>query len=333
MKYTSKLLFASLLCSQAFLFNGCGGSSSNDSSDSEKHTLGLPEEIDLVMLNALTGAYYNFNSTTEIRTDLNELAAASQDSAVQNLLITDTSTIGHFFHWPDFRVANDAELMDMKYLLMVPDYTPGDPIDADQFVQLAHFHGDQLAAHDAEEFRDPEAGSNKAAALERLNSLVEQQQALEEEIAEVIPAGEQLCRAYVDPYLQFELEQEAEEGAEGEAGEAHDHGALVHFALTESGRVYFFEEHEGVLEQIQGFVALDDVVTITDCNRTTIARVSEDGVLVFVPDTQLLYLVDSHGADFHQHSTWPISLLVPEGVSVDLLAVIGSGAEHDHDHE
>ncbi|MES9863321.1 MAG: hypothetical protein ABW157_04550 [Candidatus Thiodiazotropha sp. LLP2] len=39
------------------------------------------------------------------------------------------------------------------------------------------------------------------------------QNALEEEIAEVIPEGEQLCRAFVDPYLQFELEQEA--GAEG----------------------------------------------------------------------------------------------------------------------
>ncbi len=327
MKRTSKLFFASLLCTQAFLFNGCGGSSNNDSSDKDT-TLGLPEEIDLIMLNALTGAYYSFDSTTETRTDLNELAAASQDSAVQNLQITDTSTIGHFFHWADFRVANDEELLDMKYLLMVPDYTPGDPIDADQFVQLAHFHGDQLAAHDAEEFRDPEAGSNKAAALERLNSLVEQQQALEAEIAEVLPDGEQLCRAYVDPYQQFELEQ----ATEGD-GEAHDHGALVHFALTESGRVYFFEEHEGALEQIQGFVVLDGVVTVADCNRTTIARVSDDGILIFVPDTQLLYLVDSHGADFHQHSTWAISLLMPEGVSADLLAVIGSGSEHDHDHE
>jgi hypothetical protein len=328
MKHTSKLFFASLLCTQAFLFSGCNSSSSSDSSEDET-TLGLPEDMHLIMLNALNGAYYSFESTTETLTDLNELAAASQDSAVQNLQITDTSTIGHFFHWPDFRIANEEELLDMKYLLMRPEYTPGDPIDADQFVQLAHFHGDELAAHDSEEFRDPEAGSNKAAGLERLNSFVEKQNTLEEEIAEVIPAGEQLCRAYVDPYLQFELEQEAE----GEESEEHDHGELVHFALTESGRVYFYEEHEGVLEQAQGFVALDDVVSISDCNRTTIARVSDDGILIFIPDTQLLYLVDSHGADFHQHSTWDISLLMPEGVSADLLAVIGSGSEHDHDHE
>jgi hypothetical protein len=327
MKHT-KLFFASLLCTQAFFFSGCNSSSNNDSSDDEA-TLGLPEDIHLIMLNALSGAYYSFESTTETLNDLNELAAASQDSAVRNLQIIDTSTIGHFFHWPDFRIANGEELLDMKYLLMRPEYTSGDTIDADQFVQLAHFHGDELAAHNSEEFRDPEAGSNKAAGLERLNSFVEKQNTLEEEIAEVIPAGEQLCRAYVDPYLQFELEQEAE----GEESEEHDHGELVHFALTESGRVYFYEEHEGVLEQAQGFVALDDVVSISDCNRTTIARVSDDGILIFIPDTQLLYLVDSHGADFHQHSTWDISLLMPEGVSADLLAVIGSGSEHDHDHE
>jgi hypothetical protein len=329
MKYVSKLFFASLLCTQAFLFGGCNSSSSSDSSDDET-TLGLPEDMHLIMLNALNGAYYSFDSSTETRTDLNELAAASMDSAVQNLQITDTSTIGHFFHWPDFRVANEEELLDMKYLLMRPGYTPGEVIDADQFVQLVHFHGDELAAHDSEEFRDPEAGSNKAAGLERLNSFVEKQQALEEEIAEVLPAGEQLCRAYVDPYLQFEIEQEA---GDEEESEAHDHGELVHFALTESGRVYFFEEHEEALEQTQGFVALDDVVSISDCNRTTIARVSDDGILIFIPDTQLLYLVDSHGADYHQHSTWAISLLMPEGVNVDLLAIIGSGSEHDHDHE
>ncbi|MES9863322.1 MAG: hypothetical protein ABW157_04555 [Candidatus Thiodiazotropha sp. LLP2] len=149
MKHISKLCFASLLCTLALLFTGCGGSSSSNSSDNDT-TLGLPGEMHLIMLNALNGAYYSFDTTTESRTDLNELAAASQDSAVQNLQITDTSTIGYFFHWPDFRVANGEELLDMKYLLMRPDYTPGDPIDADQFVQLAHLHDDELAAHSAE---------------------------------------------------------------------------------------------------------------------------------------------------------------------------------------
>ncbi|MEW8339104.1 MAG: hypothetical protein AB2708_04585, partial [Candidatus Thiodiazotropha taylori] len=284
MKHTSKLFFASVLCTQAFLFNGCGGSSSNNSSNDDAN-LGLPAEMQLIMLNALTGAYYSFDSTTETRTDINEMAAASQDSAVQNLQITDVSTIGHFFHWPDFRLSGTEELLDLKYLLMVPGYTPGDTIDADQFVQLTHLHDEELAAHSAEEFRDPEAGSAIAAGLERLNTFVTKQSELEEEIAEVIPAGEQLCRAYIDPYLEFELEQEEAGAEEGTGGEEHAHGALVHFALTQSGRVYFYEEHEGALEELQGFVTLDDVVTISDCNRTTIGRVSEDGVLIFIPDT------------------------------------------------
>mgnify|MGYP001825346756 CR=1 FL=1 len=56
-------------------------------------------------------------------------------------------------------------------------------------------------------------------------------------------------------------------------------------------------------------------------------------VLFFIPDTQLLYLVDAHGGDFHLHSTWPVSALLPENETTDLVALIGTGEDHDHDHE
>ncbi len=223
----------------------------------------------------------------------------------------------------------------MKYLLMVPGYEPGGTVDADQFVQLVHFHDDELAAHNASEFSDPEAGSGVEAALARLNEFVSEQQELEDGVGEALQAeGQQLCRAFVDPYLEFELGHEHEGEAAAEEGEEeHEHGELVHFALSDTGRVYFFEEGEDGLESTQGFVSLDGVSGISDCNRTTIVRASDDGVLVFVPDTQMFYLVDSHGADFHQHSVWDASAILPAGMSADLVAVIGAGSEHDHDHE
>ncbi|MEB8434310.1 hypothetical protein OO007_18880 [Cocleimonas sp. KMM 6892] len=333
----NKLTVASIFCVSTLILSGCGGGGSSSADEETSVDLSDGLSLSLSLLNAGTGAYYSFDSETEARTDLNEIATGSQDSSIQNLAITDTSTVGYFLHWPDFREVDGEEQFDMKYLLMRPTYQHGTTIDADQMVQLAHLHGDTLAAHSAEEFRNPEPGSSQEQSLLRLNSFVAEQNALEAEVTEVMPAGTQLCRAYIDPYLKFEEEEEhaAEEVGETteEAEEEHEHDDLVHYALDTTGRMYFFAEGENGLEQMQGFVQLDEVSNVSDCSRTTVARVSEDGVLVFIPDTQRLYLVDSHGGDFHQHSTWPVSALLPENETTDLVAIIGTGEEHDHDHE
>lgn len=332
---SNKLTVASFFCISSLILSGCGG---GGSSSDEETSVELPEGLSLSLLNAGTGAYYSFDTTTEVRTDLNELATGSQDSAIKNLAITDTSAVGQFFHWPDFREIDGEDQFDMKYLLMRPSYQDGSTIDADQMIQLVHFHDDTLAAHSAEEFQAPESGSGQEESLIRLNSFVDEQNELEAEVTEVMPAGTQLCRAYIDPYLKFEEEEEhaAEEATEEseESEEEHEHHDLVHYALDTTGRMYFFKEGDNGLEQAQGFVQLDEVSNISDCSHTTVARVSEDGVLVFIPDTQRLYLVDSHGGDFHQHSTWPISALLPENETTDLVAIIGTGddADHDHDH-
>ena len=311
---SSKLTVASFFCISTLILSGCGGGGSSSSVDDM--SIELPEGLSLSLLNAGTGAYYRFDTTTETRIDLNEIAASSQDSAVQNLAITDTSTVGYFFHWPAFSEVDGEKQLDMIYLLMRPSYQDGSTIDADQMVQLTHFHGETLGAHSADEARDPEPGSRWEQALLRLNSFVDEQSELEAEVSELMPVGTQLCRAYIDPYLKLEEEHH------------HDH---VHYALDSTGRMYFFAEGDNGLEQKQGFVQLDEVSNISDCSRTTVARVSEDGVLVFIPDTQRLYLVDSHGGDFHQHSTWPVSALVPENETVDLVAIIGTGDDHDHE--
>lgn len=343
MKQIHKLVATSLLCGPALLLSACDDSSNGG--DSGTINIGLPEGLYLSLLNATDGTYYGYDSTTGVLTDLNEKAATSQDESIQNMQITDTSVIGHFLHWPlaseeheeeaaaeEEEHAHEEGELEMYYLLMYPEYQPGSAVDADSFSVIAHFHDADLAAHTSEDFRDAEAGSQAAEMLEMLNAHVAEQLALEDEISEVLPAGQTLCRAYIDPVAAAELAHEEEAAGEEEA---HDHGELVHFALTDTGRVYFYEEHEGALEQLQGFVTLDDVAGIEDCTRTTIARASDDGVLVFVPDTQTLYLVDAHdGGNYHQHSSWAAAELMPEGSRADLIAILGEGeSDHDHDHE
>ncbi len=317
------------------LLTGCGGSSSSGSGggDNPETNDVLPDGLTLSFVDASSPKYIAYNTTTETSVDLNDLAASSGDSAVQKLAISDTSTIGFFYNWADFRMVDGVAATDMKYLLMKPSYTyqSGATIDSDQFVQLVHFHGEDLAAHSADEFANPEVGSAREAALIRLNDSVADQQTLENEVAPALPGDQTLCRAYVDPYLKFEHENEHEhEAAEVE----HDHGDLIHFALTESGRMYFYKENASEeLESAQPFVELDGVSSISDCSRTTIAHASDDGVLVFIPDVQKLYLVDNHGADYHQHSVWDLADILPAGFHADLMAAIGEGSEHDHDHE
>ena len=347
----TKLFSAALICAPALLLSACGGSDSNGSGDSRVIATGLPEGLSLSLLDSSDGAFYAYDTSSETRTDLNAKAAASEDEAVQEMAITDTSVIGSFLVWPDngedphdhaanvkseHDHAHEEGELEAKYLLMRPGYERGTPIDADDFAVLVHFHEDELAAHTADEYRDAEDGSNLAEELERLNHYVEEQAELHAEVAEAMTAeGQTLCRAYVDPYLAAEHgHEEVHAGEEAQAGEEHEeHGELVHYALSDSGRVYFFEEHEGALERMQGHVKLDNTSSILDCSRTSIARVSEEGVLIFVPDTQMLYLVDAHdGADFHQHSTWSVGEILPAGTRADLVAIVGEGEDHDHDH-
>ena len=335
--FTSRALLKGFLLLMLLSIGGCD--SDSDDEDNEDETVDvLPDGLALAFLNASDATYIAYDTTSERSADINEVAAASSDSAVQKMVVDDTADIGFFFHWPDFRVIDDEEYTDMKYLLMKPGYSyqSGAEIDSEQFVQLVHLHDEDLAAHSADEFDSPEAGSNQEAGLMRLNEAVAAQEELENELAEVLPGDQTLCRAYVDPYLLFEHEHEEEhEEEEHEAEEEHEHGDLMHYALTQSGRIYFYQEGEAEeLESSQGFVALDNVTSINDCSRTTIARVSEEGILVFVPDSQSLYLVDSHeGADFHQHSVWALTDILPEGSRADLMAVVGSGSEHEHDYE
>lgn len=354
MNHVHKLIAASMLSGTALLIGAC--SDSGDGGGADTILTGLPEGLTLAMLDKAGGQFYALDTTTGVRTDLNEAARSSTDPAVRNLEVTDTSVIGHFLHWPDAADhdhdhAKQAEEghddehgegeFEQRFVLMRPDYEPGSVIDADQFVVLIDFHGDELAGHTADEYRDQPDGSVAAEELERLNAFVVEQQELVDEVTEAMPDGQTLCSAYIDPYLAGEHGDEhahGDEPAKQETGDEHghdEHGELIHYALTDTGRVYFFEEHTDGLELAQEtFVQLTGVSSILDCSATTIARASDEGVLIFVPDSQFVYFVDAHeGADFHQHSRYAVADMMPAGVRADLIAIVGAGEDHDHDDE
>lgn len=340
-------ILAPVFVGAALLLAGCEGDDANNSAGTID--VGMPEGFILAMLDSTDGAFHAYDSTSKQRIDLNAKAAASQDESIQNMRIDSVADIGHFLHWPDSGEEHDhvaksegdeheeAEL-EQKFLLMQPNYQRGSAIDSDSFSVLVHLHDDELAGHTASEYASASEGSALAEELERLNLFVTEQQDLHDELSEALPTDQTLCRAFVDPYLHAEHAHEEEQHANDEVTpakteEMHE-GELIHYALTDSGRVYFFEEDDGALEEAQSHIDLTDVITIADCDRTTIARASDEGILIYVPDTQYLYLVDAHeGSSFHQHSRYDVSRLVPAGESADLMAIVGEGDDHDHDHE
>ena len=140
----------------------------------------------------------------------------------------------------------------------------------------------------------------------------------------MLPEGETLCAFFVPSHHHHEDENETEEEEE-----AHHH-----FVLSSSGSLYLFDENSSeALEQAQPPVALEGVDNITDCSQASIVQYGDEGVLVFVGTAQKLFMVDSHGLDFHQHSQWDLKEFLPGGFVPQYMTGLGEGAEHDHDHE
>ena len=105
----------------------------------------------------------------------------------------------------------------------------------------------------------------------------------------------------------------------------------VYFALTKDGKIKFYKEDNDGLAILQTAVTLDASVTaITDCNKTSIVAESKEGILVWLAQTQKVYRVDNHEADYHLHGTpKTITSLIGSGITVDYMVGI---AKDDHDH-
>jgi len=332
--------FKVLLVLGALLLSACGGESSNNNDSDNNSQAGkdlLPSGKTLVVIDTSSPSHYQVTTDdNEVLTDLNETARQSSDSAVQKLEISDGSNLGKFFIWDD---GDNGE----KIVLLKSGMADDAEITHENLVYIAHYHDEDLAAHSPSEF-DPATygdnweGSGKQLGLARLNTAFSEQKTLFNEVEEALTAqaSEQaLCRAFVGSHEEHgEDEGHEEASATKAAAEEEEREEAIHFALTKSGRLYLYEEENEELSSKQSFIALQGVSSISDCDKTAITAVNEETILVFIADTQKVYLVDSHdGADFHEHSNIDISELMPTGFNADLIAAIGEGDEHDHDED
>lgn len=97
-------------------------------------------------------------------------------------------------------------------------------------------------------------------------------------------------------------------------------------AISIDGKVHIFDEN---LTKIQENIQLYGV---TECKKeySSIFPAGEYGVYIYIYDTKILYLLDSHGSDFHQHSkiyVGDIFDFVPTQV-----VGLGEGDHADHNH-
>jgi len=142
---------------------------------------------------------------------------------------------------------------------------------------------------------------------------------IKQEISEALPSGEELCNFFV-----FEHEDHNDHHASEEAS--------PHIALTKTGKMYIYEEDSSGLKASQSSFTLDGVMECEE-DKSSIIKSGNHGVFVFSAQSQTLYLVDSHGEDFHQHSKWTGSKFLSAGFTPTQLAGISkSDDDHNHDH-
>jgi len=292
------------------------GCDSDNDNNNGSNGADLPDEKTLVFYNQTTADQYSYDTDSETAGDLNA-------DATSNFYMVGEDT-GRLFYWPDEYTEGEV---DEKIVMLKADYdyaTDGN-ITHEDFIYLGHFHDEALAAHSADEF-DPASESYSAAkgeALVRLNTYLAEQDAIRTEITEALETvapTEALCNFFVPSHHHDEEEGEEEE-------------SIPHYALSDAGKLYVFEENTSAeLESIQSAISLEGVDSCTAMGSGMTAY-GEHGVLVFSSDSQKLYLVDSHGLDYHQHSQWDLSEFMPAGFSADMMIGLGEGEAHDHDED
>lgn len=318
-------------------FAGCGGSSgSTSSNDNSTNSTSAPsgtetgQEKVLYFYNHLTDQQYSFdtstgkatNQNTAINNDYN--TAENNDDTLRSYIDMAGKDDGRLIYWLD---DEDEKIVMVKASY---NYATDGNLTYDDFYYLAHFHGTEIAAHSNEEF-SPDSNetetikAKKAAALARLNVHLAEQEEIKAEISEALVnlgSGETLCNFFVPEHHH----EDEEEG--------HEEEATTHYALTNTGKVYFFQENNSSLELFQNTAVHLTGASSCVATESGITSSSEHGVYIFLKETQTLYLVDEHGEDYHEHSKWKLTEFMPSSFEATQMVSLNIGdAEDDHDHE
>lgn len=287
----------------AVIMVGCGESSNSE----EKSSIDLPNAKTLIFLDNVSSKQYQYNTDTEKYENMN-VAGKNYDMSGKN---------GRLIVWnhkTSSGVSQKIVMVDENFDIIDGNLTHED------LHYIGHFHENNnvkyFAAHSADEF-NPDHPDNmnvditrRLGALKVLNKHLIEQNEIKEKIAEALPSTETLCNFFV-------LKQKE---------------ASAHIALTASGKIYMFKESKEELEQSQSIFTLDGV---TECkeNESGIIRNDDHGVLIFTAQSQKLYLVDTHGEDFHVHSTWDTDRFLASGFTPTIFTGISKEDDkHGHEH-
>jgi hypothetical protein len=284
----------------ATMMTGCGGGSS-----SPQESVDMPDGMTLILFDNKTSNQMMYDTTKDTGTCMN--AAENKYSM--------TGKQGKLIVWDHETVTG----VDQKIVMLHDDFDINEGnLTHQKFHYLGHFHEENnvpiFAAHSADEFDPAKSSDKQKAALMALNRHLHGQKEAREEIGAALPSGEVLCNFYVFGH-----------GHEGDEAPAH-------IALSKTGKVYVFAEDNvsGELVATQNSFGLDGV---TECNEdeSNIVKQSEHGVLIFSAQSQKIYLVDSHGMDFHAHSTWDIGRLNDNKfIPTQLVGISGDDDHYAH---
>lgn len=296
-------LLASLV--GALLFTGCGSDSSSD----ENHD----GDISKLSAEGKTFVFYNETTGSQYVVDPDHQLISSLDTNESSNFYMLGKEAAKLTYWPD-ETTGDPKIVMLKKGFSIEDAN----VTHQDFEYLGHFHGTDLAAHSSDEFDPSVASAAKTATLARFSEHLREQAEIQAEIQEALSSeGEELC----DFYVQGHHEEDTNTTQE----------SAIHYVLTKSAKVLFYVDGDAGLEKLQGQLAVNlSAASSCEVDKSGITA-SHAGVFIFLESTQRLYLVDSHGLDYHEHSAWDLSEFMPSGF--DASQMIGFGeddGEHDH---
>jgi len=282
-------------------FSGCG--SSNDSRGSAAE---LPElESDgktIVFYSASANTQYAY--TVDDSSVLNlQGATDSEGEDITNFNMKDGDE-GKLFVWIDNKGDDNASNDEEKIVMFDQNYSYATDGNAtyEDFYYLGHFHAHEedgeteyhLAAHSNDEFNVTTGA--KFEALQRLNEYLAEQNRLEQNLTNTIPAeANGLCGFHTF---------------------VNEEGDTFYFAVGTNGTVYIYDQTTNFL----------DSVAVTDsCSENEFGISStEDGVLYFDSTSQKVYAIDSHeDGIYHVHSSWELGEeLIGVGKTAEMMVAI-----------
>ncbi|HFU75439.1 MAG TPA: hypothetical protein ENK66_04260 [Arcobacter sp.] len=304
-----KTLITGALLTSVLLFTGCD----NNTSDNETHEHGDDTRV-VVFYNATENYHYGYDVAEEQLINLNETSYShdGEDVNITNFNLT-ASEIGKPFIWLDNK-GDTNESNDEQKLIMTKstyNYATDGNITWEDFYYLGHFHSEEengethyhLAAHSNDEFDT--TAVKKVAALKRINIYLSAQNQLEQNLTNTIPSGANgLCGFYtkID----------------------HEHEEKTHFAMGNNGTIYIYDENITALQ--------DEVVVHTSCTAGEMGISGvEEGVWVYLADSQKVHVVDSHDDGvYHVHETHNVSEYVGDGKSIKTMVSIEPVSSDDH---